>query len=181
MGPRLVFLGTLISGLFLFLFLREVSNNLVFPENGKFSGSGASSCPLAESYPDRVRKWCGLITNSAQQSNIQADVIAAIIWVESGGDPDAYSADGAVGLMQVMPRDGLAADFVCKNGPCFSSRPTIAQLKDAEFNITYGTNIVAQLIEQTGNLREALKAYGPVGLGYGYADRVLEIYNSINY
>jgi len=44
-------------------------------------------------------------------------LIAAVILQESGGDPSAYSSSGAVGLMQVMPRDGIAAEFMCVNGP----------------------------------------------------------------
>ncbi len=59
--------------------------------------------------------------------------------------------------MQVMPQDGRAANFMCANGPCFSSRPTISQLLDPEFNISYGTRMLAQLIGKQGNVREALK------------------------
>ena len=101
-----------------------------------------------------------------------------MILVESAGDPVAYSRSGAVGLMQVMPRDGLAADFMCKNGPCFSDRPTIEELKDPEFNIAYGTQYLAGLLKRTGDLREALRSYGPMDVGYWYADKVLEVFGN---
>jgi soluble lytic murein transglycosylase-like protein len=98
--------------------------------------------------------------------------------MESGGDPQAYSASGAVGLMQVMPRDGLAASFECINGPCFASRPTIDELLDPVFNVEYGTGMLSGLVARLGSEREALKAYGPMDVGYSYADRVLAIYES---
>jgi soluble lytic murein transglycosylase-like protein len=92
--------------------------------------------------------------------------------MESGGDPEAYSASGAVGLMQVMPRDGLAASFECINGPCFASRPTIRELLEPGYNVEYGSQMLAGLIDRLGSPREALKAYGPMDVGYSYADRV---------
>jgi soluble lytic murein transglycosylase-like protein len=102
--------------------------------------------------------------------------VAAVIWQESGGDPLAYSRSGAVGLMQVMPRDGIAAKFVCVNGPCFASRPSSEQLRDPAFNVAYGTRMLGELLQRHGNLRDALKAYGPMDRGYSYADKVLTLY-----
>ena len=78
--------------------------------------------------------------------------------------------------MQVMPRDGLAASFMCANGPCFANRPSKKQLKDPNFNIRYGTRLLANLVNKHRNLREALRAYGPENVGYYYADKVLNIY-----
>jgi soluble lytic murein transglycosylase-like protein len=78
--------------------------------------------------------------------------------------------------MQVMPHDGLAASFNCVNGPCFKDRPSTTELKDPEFNVSYGTKMLAGLVNKRGNLREALKSYGPMNVGYYYADKVLGIY-----
>ena len=97
---------------------------------------------------------------------------------ESGGDAMAYSSSGAVGLMQVMPRDGIAASFECINGPCFASRPTIEELQNPEYNVEYGTRMLAGLVNKLGSPREALTAYGPMDAGYSYADRVLAIYEN---
>lgn len=141
--------------------------------------SGASQdCRASARFPDQVLQWCSLITTYAEQFALPVDLLVALIWYESGGDPLAYSHSGAVGLMQVMPRDGLAASFSCPSGPCFASRPTIAELQDPEFNIAYGTRYLASLIERSGDVREALKSYGPINVGYTYADKVLEIYRS---
>ena len=97
---------------------------------------------------------------------------------ESGGDSSAYSVSGAVGLMQVMPRDGIAAEFECINGPCFASRPTIEELLEPDFNVEYGSQMLSGLVARQGSFREALKAYGPMDVDYSYADRVLSIYEN---
>lgn len=145
-------------------------------ENSKKNKAQKTDCSLAASYPQNILQWCGLIEQAAKQYGLPANLIAALIWQESGGDAQAYSKSGAVGLMQVMPRDGLAANFQCANGPCFASRPTIQELRDPAFNIDYGTRFLAGLLARRGSLREALYAYGPMGMGYAYADKVLGIY-----
>jgi soluble lytic murein transglycosylase-like protein len=133
-------------------------------------------CRLSNKFPAEILQWCGLITAKAKKNGLEPDLVAALIWQESGGNPLAYSKSGAVGLMQVMPRDGLAANFTCASGPCFASRPTITELEDPEFNVGYGTGMLAGLVKRSGSLREALKAYGPMDMGYYYADKVLSIY-----
>jgi len=137
-----------------------------------------SPCHVTPNYPQEVMQWCTLITAAAHEHGMPSDLIAAVILQESGGDELAYSSSGAVGLMQVMPRDGIAASFECINGPCFASRPTIAELEDPEFNINYGTQMLAGLQAKLGSLREALKAYGPMDVGYEYADTVLGIFEN---
>jgi len=108
----------------------------------------------------------------------RSDLIAAVMLQESGGNPDAYSRSGAVGLMQVMPHDGKAAEFMCINGPCFANRPSMQELFDPQFNIQYGVRMLAGLIQRKGDVREALRAYGPMDAGYTYADKVLTIYQN---
>ena len=138
--------------------------------------SESTGCGISNEFPQKVRRWCDLIELYAQQHQLPPDLLAALIWQESGGNPTAYSRSGAVGLMQVMPRDGIATTFKCASGPCFAKRPTIAQLKDPEFNIEYGARMLANLIKRHGSMRDALKAYGPMDVGYYYADKVLGIY-----
>lgn len=140
--------------------------------------SKAQACSLPASYPHEVLQWCNLIENSARETSLPAGLIAAVILQESGGDPLIISSSGAIGLMQVMPRDGLAAEFMCVNGPCFASRPTIEELQDPAFNIAYGTRLLADLCADHGSYREALFRYGPVNMGYHYADLVLKIWET---
>lgn len=137
-----------------------------------------TGCSLPTSYPDKILRWCEPIERYAQEVGLPANLIAAVMLQESGGNPEVYSHSGAVGLMQVMPRDGLAANFMCINGPCFASRPTIAELKDPDFNIAYGTRMLANLYARNGSYREALFRYGPMDVGYRYADLVLTIWEN---
>ena len=136
-----------------------------------------SDCSVSTSYPEAVRQWCMLIDRYALAQDLDPNLIAAVILEESGGNPQAYSSSGAVGLMQIMPHDGLAASFACGSSPCFSSRPSMSELYDPEFNISFGTSLLGGLNRKYGNLRDALQAYGPANLGYYYADIVLAIFD----
>lgn len=140
--------------------------------------SAQPDCALPASYPASIQQWCQGITQNARETGLPAALIAAVVLQESGGNPLAYSSSGAVGLMQVMPRDGLAADFMCVNGPCFTSRPTMAELEDPDFNLAYGSRMLANLFAKHGSYREALYRYGPMDMGYRYADLVLNIWES---
>ena len=139
------------------------------------------ACQFHDRYPAGVVEWCGLIEANAQTYGIDPLLIAAVMAIESGGQPEVISVSGAVGLMQVMPSDGIAAGFQCINGPCFSSRPTIAELKDPDFNVMYGTRMLAGLIERAGNARDGLQSYGPADVDYWYADKVIQLYESLNW
>lgn len=145
----------------------NTSNNKVTSKKG---------CQVSQKFPESIRQWCGPITKFAKQNNLDPDLVAALIWQESGGNPEAFSQSGAVGLMQIMPRDGIAASFQCINGPCFSSRPSINELEDPQFNLKYGTGMLKGLVVKHGNLREALRSYGPMDVGYTYADRVMDLF-----
>jgi soluble lytic murein transglycosylase-like protein len=135
-------------------------------------------CQVNTRFPFEITRWCSLVTHYSNLNGLSPNLIAALIWQESGGNPDAYSRSGAVGLMQIMPRDGIAANFQCINGPCFGNRPTSSELYDPEFNIEFGTQMLSRLLNRTGDLREALRSYGPMDVGYSYADKVLNIYQS---
>jgi soluble lytic murein transglycosylase-like protein len=135
-------------------------------------------CNVSPSFPDKIQQWCNLIELNSNSYALDPNLIAAVMLQESGGNQDAYSSSGAVGLMQIMPRDGIAADFMCINGPCFSNRPGMDELFNPELNIEYGSRMLRNLFDKYGNWRDALKAYGPMDVGYHYADIVLSIYEN---
>jgi soluble lytic murein transglycosylase-like protein len=144
----------------------------------KGASAGEYGCQVDPRYPQKVLQWCGLITRYAVENELPPDLVAALIWQESGGSAQAFSKSGAVGLMQVMPSDGPAAKFMCKNGPCFADRPDRQTLSDPEFNIQYGTRLLRGLVDyHGGDLRRALRSYGPMDVGYHYADTVLALYS----
>jgi hypothetical protein len=136
-----------------------------------------NDCQSNMEISDAVKQWCEPMAKQALNTQLDTMLLAALITVESGGQPDALSSSGAVGLMQVMPRDGIASQFQCSNGPCFAKRPSITELLDSDFNIQYGSQLLAGLVNQyDGDIREALKSYGPHDRGYQYADLVLSVY-----
>lgn len=158
--------------------------SLVIPQESTEIASGeplstftSGNC-VSASFPESIRQWCPLIETNAEKYNIDPHLIASVMLQESGGNPQASSKDGAIGLLQVMPRDGISASFQCINGPCFSSRPSMEELYDPEFNIEYGTKMLAGLIIKHGSVRDALLKYGPSGVGYGYADKILKIHET---
>lgn len=155
-----------------------VAENPVNAESAPSAEPTSGECAVSSAYPQSILRWCSLITRYAAEYHLDPNLVAAVILQESGGNPEAYSRSGAVGLMQVMPRDGIAAGFQCVNGPCFASRPSIEELLDPEFNIAYGTRMLAGLIQKRGSVREGLFAYGPMNVGYSYADKILTIYES---
>jgi len=135
-------------------------------------------CAISPSFPANIQRWCSEIEFYSNIYDLDPNLVAAVMLQESGGDPNAYSKSGAVGLMQIMPRDGIAASFNCINGPCFSNRPSMEELFNPEFNIEFGVKMLSNLYGKFGNWRDAFKSYGPMDMGYGYADIVLSIYNT---
>jgi soluble lytic murein transglycosylase-like protein len=188
-GPALVIKGTFIGCLVVALLGWLLAKNIqalpttqvayaASPTQDLEPAASNENCEVSHRFPQGIMQWCELITTFARQADLPPNLIAAVILQESGGDATAFSSSGAVGLMQVMPRDGIAATFECINGPCFASRPSIEELLNPEFNIEYGTRMLAGLIAKLGSAREALKAYGPMDMDYSYADKVLAIYEN---
>ncbi len=188
-GPTLVIRGTIIGSLVVALLGWILATNIQIlpvaevayaasPTQSPEQSAPVEDCEVSHRFPQGILQWCEMITTLAGQADLPPNLVAAVILQESGGDAMAYSSSGAVGLMQVMPRDGVAASFECINGPCFASRPTIEELQNPEFNVEYGTGMLAGLITKLGSPREALKTYGPMDMDYRYADKVLAIYEN---
>ncbi len=109
----------------------------------------ASEQILAPSWGAEILRWEPLIVKSARAYQIDPDLIAAIIDVESDGQTDGESYVGAIGLMGVMPR-----------GAGFEFRPSRTDLLDPKINIDWGTAIITDIMRQAGgDLHAALAAY----------------------
>lgn len=184
MGPFLVIRGSIVMSILVVIACMALSGASTeitpSPQVAELQSATPSdqdaACRVSHTFPASILQWCGWITEYAEANQLAPDLVAAVMLMESGGDPMAYSRSGAVGLMQIMPRDGIAADFQCINGPCFANRPSIAELQDPEFNIQYGTRMLARLYTRYLSWRDALKAYGPMDVEYSYADKVLGIF-----
>ena len=96
-----------------------------------------------------------LVQQHARMQGLRPDLVRAVIQVESGFDPRARSAKGAMGLMQLMPT--TARDLGVRNA------------FDAAENIRGGTTYLRQLLDKyEGNEELALAAYNA---GSGAVDR----------
>jgi soluble lytic murein transglycosylase-like protein len=77
--------------------------------------------------------------------------VAALIMIESGGNPDAVNTEsGATGLGQIMPRG---------SGNWAENRPTSEELKDPETNIDWTCKILAFYIANSDSVKEAIFSY----------------------
>jgi soluble lytic murein transglycosylase len=104
-----------------------------------------------------------VIREQAREKNVDAALIAAVIYSESKFS-DQESSAGARGLMQITPE---AAEFIEKQsgGTTFK----LSDLSDPELNIRYGTFLLHELLERyDGDEAAALAAYNA---GPGNADR----------
>lgn len=93
---------------------------------------------------DRILRWADEIEKASRKYGVAPEIIAAVMEQESGGDPQAVSHAGAIGLMQLMPS---------------TARWLGVNPYNAKENIDGGTRYLARLLAQFGNLEQALAAY----------------------
>lgn len=101
-------------------------------------------------YPDDYRE---LVEKYSVEYSVPAELIFAVIKVESDFTPDAKSSAGAIGLMQLMP------DTYAYVAELLGERAFTALLYDPETNIKYGTYYLRYLTSKFGSLERALVAY----------------------
>ena len=90
--------------------------------------------------PATVKKWEPQIKAAARQYNLDPNLLAIIMTMESGGNPKATSGAGAQGLMQITPP--TAKDIAAK----FLTQPrTSYDIFDPQTNITFGAAYLAHL------------------------------------
>jgi len=146
---------------------------------------------LSQAYPQQILQWSNLITKYAKENIIDPNLVAAVMSQESGGQPSVVSACGAVGLMQIMPKDGEVKECggYQLDWSAFKNRPTTAELMNPETNIKLGTEILRSYINKNlvndtngqidwySSIKNGLDAYFG-SADYGYADTILDIYMS---
>jgi soluble lytic murein transglycosylase len=104
-----------------------------------------------------------IIRQQAREKDVDAALIAAVIYAESKFD-DRTSSAGARGLMQITPE--AANDIERHSG---GTSFELGDLSDPEINIRYGTFLLRELLDRyDGDAAAALAAYNA---GPGNADR----------
>ena len=94
------------------------------------------------------------IAREARRAGFSPELVLAVIRVESGGDPFAVSAKGALGLMQLRPR---TAEAVARGIGVQWSGPVT--LFDPVANVRLGVAYLERLRARYGSLSIALAAY----------------------
>jgi soluble lytic murein transglycosylase len=102
-------------------------------------------------YPLRYES---IVRGHARNYRLDPALLAAVIYTESKFDPDARSAAGAVGLMQLLP--GTAEGIATRTG---GSRFVVSDLVNPEINVRYGAWYLRHLLDKYGDERTALAAY----------------------
>lgn len=105
------------------------------------------------------------IVQEARAQGLEPHLLAAVIEVESAGQPRAVSHVGALGLMQILPATGR--ELAEKHGVAWSGPDT---LFDPEINVKLGAAYLRELTNRYGDVSIALAAYN---WGPGVIDRRL--------
>ena len=102
-----------------------------------------------------VARYEPLLARFAQLHGLDLALVKAVVAVESAYEPDAVSAKGAIGLMQVIP------DTAERYGVTGDAQRTLDQkLRDPAINVSIGTRYLRDLLALFGNdLPLALAAY----------------------
>jgi len=106
---------------------------------------------------NKIAKWLPYVKEAARKYGLDPAILAAIIYQESKGNPNAISETGAIGLMQIMPDTALK---VCGY--------TSDLLFNPYYNIDCGAKYLAELYKKTGNYAYAVAKYygGPKATPY---------------
>lgn len=102
------------------------------------AGDWASRLPAAG------RPWAGAIQEAADRNGVDPALLAALVWTESGFQPDAVSHAGARGLAQLMPATaaGMGVDP-----------------DDPAQNLDGGARFLRAMLDRFGSVELGLAAY----------------------
>lgn len=180
-GGANVFTGTLARGVSAVVG-RDVPNSLALPYQ--------SFTPLYDKYVGKEQARMESEASSTQRGQIPRtpqlpnpqQLVSAMSMVESGGNPNAVSSKGALGLMQVMPETAMKPGFGLPNIFEFAKQNGVEVGKESEteakrllripsVGASYGQAYMDSMIQRyNGNLNYALAAYNA---GPGLIDKWL--------
>lgn len=100
--------------------------------------------------PPVLDPWKPLILAAATKHNVDPNVLAIMMLVESAGNPQAKSPAGAVGLLQIMPKTG---ESIAKERQLRDYSPD--KLSDPATNIDFGAWYLARQVDTFGKNKDA--------------------------
>ena len=95
-----------------------------------------------------------IVRGHAKNYDLDAALLAAVIYRESKFDARARSSSGAIGLMQLLPE--TAKGIALHTG---GTQFEVEDLYDPEINVRYGAFYLRRLLNKYGDTRLALAAY----------------------
>lgn len=116
----------------------------------------SSSVPISASGEKAIDQWDAYIQASAQRNGLDPNLVKAVIYQESRGNPKAQSGKNARGLMQLIP--GTFASFKKHLSDLFGAERA-ENAFDPEVNIEAGCTYLAQMKAKFGSDKLALAAY----------------------
>ena len=124
---------------------RQATRQRVGKKQQRKTGAGSTRPELDFGRMSQVERFESIIARHADLHDVDANLIKAVIYTESGGNPQAVSRKGAGGLMQLMPAT--------------ASELGVVDLFDPEQNIESGTLYLDNLLDRFQTPELALWAY----------------------
>lgn len=124
----------------------------------------------------QLTRWLKTVETEARRYGIDPLLVVAIIAVESGFDPAQQSSQGAIGLMQVIPKWHLDKIDARVDGD-----PEPDHLFDPKINIAVGVEVLAEGLARYRQLERALQYYnGSLNdRERRYSKKVLSVYRQL--
>lgn len=122
-------------------------------------GAPATSSAMAAPAPVPIDQVAASLESQAISHGVEARLVKAVAWQESGWQQDVISSAGAIGVMQVMPDTARFINRVLGGGSL--------DVRSADDNVHLGVMYLHHLLGTMSSERKALAAYlaGPGNVG----------------
>jgi soluble lytic murein transglycosylase-like protein len=124
----------------------SITRNIQGPEASRYTVLRRLAESSGTAAADTLKRFEPEIHSAARAAGLDPALLLAVVLEESGGDPDALSNKGALGLMQLMPGTADEVGVEDRSAP--------------GENLRGGAEYLARMIRRhDGNLETALAAY----------------------
>jgi soluble lytic murein transglycosylase-like protein len=126
-------------------------------DNGRVPGKAHNRTTLLTwlAFAPEVKALQPMLRKAEKATGVDAELLKAIITVESGYQRHLVSPAGAIGLMQITPDTGQRYASKAE----LAARPTDELLRDPQTNVMVGARMLADLTRRLGGIDVALAAW----------------------